>query len=396
MSSRPFAKFAMFAATVGLVVGATAAAQAADPVKIGYSLGRTGILASGVSVQEQAYILWQDQVNSRGGLDIGGKEKRKIEFVSYDDQSDAGKIPQIYDKLINDDKVDLLLAPYATYLHVAITGVIEKNRFPMVGNTSSSVLVRDLNAKYMFFAELLPDARSRILVDFLKAQNLKRVAMFTLQLSFNLEMKKFTKPLLEKAGIKVVIDQEYPPDIKDFTSIVNSVKQANVDAVVGNSYPADSIMYMDKARELNITSPMQFLLIGPSIPFFHKKYGTNLEGLVSLGHWTPGAKWTGAQAFNDAYEKRWKENPDYLDSVIAYVSCQILEAAVAKAGLDKEKLRDAIANGTFDTIMGVVKFKKNSNITSSAGLLQFQNGINEIIWPPAIATSKFMPKPAWK
>ena len=392
MSSRLFAKLAMVA---GLVVVA-AVAQAADPVKIGYSLGRTGILASGVSVQEQAYILWQEEVNARGGLDIGGKEKRKIEFVSYDDQSDAGKIPQIYDKLINDDKVDLLLAPYATYLHVAITGVIEKNRFPMVGNTSSSVLVRDLNAKYMFFAELLPDARSRTLVDFLKARKVKRVAMFTLQLSFNLEMKKFTKPLLEKAGIEVVIDQEYPPDIKDFTSIVNSVKQAKVDAVVGNSYPADSIMYMDKARELNVASPMQYLLIGPSIPFFHKKYGANLEGMVSIGHWTPGAKWTGASAFNEAYMKRWKENPDYLDSVIAYVSCQILEAAVAKAGLDREKLRDAIASGTFDTIMGEVRFEKNSNVTSKAGLLQFQNGINEIIWPPEIATSKFTPKPAWK
>ena len=392
MSLKQFAKLATVA---GLVVGATAA-QAADPVKIGYSIGRTGILAAAVSVQEQAYVLWQEEVNARGGLDIGGKEKRKIEFVSYDDQSDAGKIPQIYDKLINDDKVDLLLAPYATYLHVAITGVIEKNRFPMVGNTASSVLVRDLNAKYMFFAELLPDARSQQLVDFLKAQNVKRVAMFTLQLSFNLEMKKFTKPLLKKAGIEVVVDQEYAPDIKDFTSIVNAIKEADVDAVIGNSYPADSVQYMDKARELNITAPTQFLLIGPSIPFFHKKYGDNLEGLVSIGNWTPGAKWTGAQAFHDAYEKRWKEKPDYLDSVIAYVSCQILEAAVAKAGLDRQKVRDAIAGGTFDTIMGVVKFKKNNNITTTPGLLQFQNGINEIIWPPKIATGKFMNKPAWK
>ena len=392
MSSRLLTGIAV---ALGLFAGATTVAQGADPVKIGYSLGRTGILASGVPSRAGLYPL-AEEVNARGGLNIGGKEKRKIEFVSYDDQSDAGKIPQIYDKLINDDKVDLLLAPYATYLHVAITGVIEKNRFPMVGNTSSSVLVRDLNARYMFFAELLPDARSSTLVDFLQAQNVKRVAMFTLQLSFNLEMKKFTKPLLEKAGIEIVIDQEYPPDIKDFTSIVDAVKRANVDAVIGNSYPADSIMYMDKARELNVTAPLQYLLIGPSIPFFHNKYGANLEGMVSIGHWTPGAKWTGAKAFNDAYEKRWNEKPDYLDSVIAYVSCQILEAAVARAGLDREKLRDAIASETFDTVMGEVRFEKNSNVVSKAGILQFQNGINEIIWPPEIATSKFTPKPAWK
>ncbi len=234
------------------------------------------------------------------------------------------------------------------------------------------------------------------MVNFLKSQNFKRAALFTLQLSFNLEMKKFTKPLLEKAGIDLVIDQEYPPDIKDFTSIVNAVKQSDVDAVIGYTYPADSIMYMDKARELNVTSPMQFLLIGPSIPFFAQKYGNNLEGLISVGHWTKDAKFTGAREFHDAYLSRWDEKPDYLDSVIAYVSVQILEEAVAKAGLDREKLRDAIAGGSFDTIMGLVEFENNSNSTTSGGLLQFQNGDNAIIWPPEIATAKFIRKPAWQ
>ena len=384
------------AALAGAIAMLGGVAHAAD-VKIGYSLGRTGILAAAVAVQDQAYILWREQVNARGGLNIGGMEKRKIgEFISYDDQSDAGKIPQIYEKLISDDQVDLLLAPYATYLHVAITGVIEKNRFPLVGNTASSVLVRDLNARYMFFTEKLPDDYSKVVVDFLKSQDFKRAALFTLQLSFNLEMKKFTKPLLDEAGIELVIDQEYPPDIKDFTSIVNAVKQANVDAVIGYTYPADSVMYMDKARELDVTSPMQFLLIGPSIPFFAAKYGSNLDGLVSVGHWTKDAKFTGAREFHDAYLKRWNEKPDNLDSVIGYVSVQILEEAVAQAGLDREKLRDAIAGGSFDTIMGLVEYENNNNSTTTAGLLQYQGDDNQIIWPPEIATADFIKKPAWQ
>ncbi|MDA0261066.1 MAG: amino acid ABC transporter substrate-binding protein [Proteobacteria bacterium] len=391
-----FKKFIAIAAVAGSAALLPGFAQAAD-VKIGYSISRTGFLASAVSVQEQAYILWREQVNARGGLNIGGKEKRMIaDFVSYDDQTDAGKIPQIYEKLVGDDKVDLLLPPYATFLHVAITGVVEKHRIPVVGNTASSVLIRDLGAKYMFFTEILPDDYSAVVVDFLKDQGLKRAALLTLQTSFTLEMKKFTKPLLKKAGIELVIDQEYPFEIKDFTSIVSGIKQSKVDTVIGYTYPADSIMYMDKARELNVTSPFQFLLIGPSIPFFHAKYGKNLDGMVSVGHWVPNGGWTGAQAFHDAYSKRWKEKPDYLDSVIAYVSLQILEEGVAKAGLDREKLRDAIASGTFDTIMGQVKFKNNNNVMTSGGLLQYQNGVNEIIWPPAIATAKFIKKPNWQ
>ncbi|MBM3511812.1 MAG: hypothetical protein FJX61_16995 [Alphaproteobacteria bacterium] len=390
-------KFAAVAVAAGAIAGFAADALAQQDVKIGYSIGRTGLLGPAVAVQEQAYILWQEQVNAKGGLNIGGKEKRKIgKFISYDDQSDQGKIPQIYEKLITDDKVDLLLAPYATYLHVAITNVIEKHKFPLVGNTASSVLVRDLKARYMFFSELLPDAYSKTLVDFLKSEKITSAAMFTLQLTFNLEMKKFSGPLMKEAGIKLLVDQEYPPDLKDMTSIVNAIKQAKPDAVLGFSYPGDSVMYMDKGRELKIDSPTQFLLIGPSIPFFAPKFGKNLEGMLSIGHWSPNAKFNGAKAFNDAYQARWKEPPDYLDSVIAYVSCQILEAAVAKAGLDKEGIRNAIAADTFDTIMGPVKFTNNNNATTSPGILQFQNGINQIVWPPEIATAKYIKKPAWQ
>ena len=193
-----------------------------------------------------------------------------------------------------------------------------------------------------------------------------------------------------------MVDQEYPPDIKDFTSIINAVKQAKVDAVLGYTYPADSIMYMDKAREMNVMAPFQILLIGPSIPFFHAKYGSRLDGIVSVGYYTPEARWTGARAFSDAYTKRWDEKPDYLDSVLGYASVQILEEGVAKAGLDHEKLRAAIAGTTFDTVQGEVRFEKNVTVTTIPGMLQYQNGVNQIIWPPEIATSKFAPKTSWE
>ena len=150
-------------ATLGLIT----TAQAADTVRIGYSIGKTGILAGACPVQKEAYELWRDQVNARGGLDIGGKEKLMIEFVEYDDQSDASKAVQIYDKLITDDKVDLLLAPCATYIHVAIVPVLERNGFPVVGNTSISAMVRDLTAKNLFFVYPLPDQMSASLAELL-------------------------------------------------------------------------------------------------------------------------------------------------------------------------------------------------------------------------------------
>ena len=93
-------------------------ASAADPIKIGFSHSKTGIFAPAATSQLQSYELWREQVNARGGLDVAGT-RRPIEFTVYDDQSNSGKAVQIYEKLITDDKVDLLLAPWGTSAGVA-------------------------------------------------------------------------------------------------------------------------------------------------------------------------------------------------------------------------------------------------------------------------------------
>ena len=125
-------------------------AQAADPVRIGFSLPLTGIFAPAAPSQKNAYELWREQVNAKGGLDVAGT-KRMVEFVSYDDQSDPGQAAKIYEKLIAQDKVDLLLGPWGTPHHFAVAGVLERYKFPMVGDTAASVQLRDLKPGYIWF-----------------------------------------------------------------------------------------------------------------------------------------------------------------------------------------------------------------------------------------------------
>jgi branched-chain amino acid transport system substrate-binding protein len=395
LSRRGFITAAATGAAVS-VLGA-GSAKAADPVRIGYTMPRTGFLGIACPVAEQAYILWRDQVNASGGLKIGGAGARQIEFVSYDDQSDPAKCAQIYSKLITQDKVDLLLAPYATPFHLAIGPLLERSKFPVVGNTAASTLLRDLKAKYFFFVETLPDRIAADIVSFLEAQHVKSIALLTLQLPASLETKKYALPLLEKAKINLAVNLEYPPDLKDMTSIVSSVKSAAPDAVIGLAYPGDSVMYMTTARELGVNIGIQFLLIGPSEPFFGKKFPQkDLDGIMTLGRWSPNqAKWPKAKPFFDAYSTRWKEPPDYLDSVSSYASCEVLQQAVAKAGLDHEKLRATLASDTFDTINGPIKFTGQVDLETVSGLLQLQPSGVEIVWPSSIATKPFMPKTGW-
>jgi len=372
------------------------AASAQEPVKIGYAISKTGPFAPAAHTQLQTYELWADQVAAAGGIDVGGT-KRPVKFISYDDQSDFSKAPAIYEKLITDDKVDLLLAPWGTPFHFSVVGILEKYQFPMVGNSAASVTIRDIKPGNIWFpTSAIPDRLAAELVKFLQAQKANTVAISTLQLPFSLEVKKFLMPALESSGLKVVVNDEYAPDVKDLTATLTKIKQAAPDAVLMLCYPPDGVLYLKGARELGIVSPFQLLLVGPADPFFEKTFGPNLDGIVTMGHWSPfQAKWPKARPFYDAYVKKFNEPPDYLDSALAWMSIEILEQAVKTAGLDKAKIRQAISTETFDTINGQVKFKGVENVITPTMFLQFQKGQAQIVWPASEATAAFEPKPAW-
>ncbi|MGH6879651.1 MAG: ABC transporter substrate-binding protein, partial [Hypericibacter sp.] len=127
--------------------------------------------------------------------------------------------------------------------------------------------------------------------------------------------------------------------------------------------------------------------------FFGKMFGKDLDGIVTIGHWTPAkAAWPKAKPFFDAYVAKFNANPDYLDSALAYMSCEILQQAVATAGLDKAKIREAISTMTFDTINGPVKFEGVQNVTTPTSFLQFQDGKAQLVWPPEAATAPYKPR----
>ena len=383
------------AALLALMAG-MASAQADKPLRIGFSMARTGMLANATPSQMNTYELWREQTNAKGGMDVGGV-RRKVEFVVFDDQSKPEQAVRIYEKLITDDKVDLLLAPWGTPFHLAIAPVLEKFKFPMVGNTAASVALRQVKPGYIWFpTSAIPDRIGAELTAMLKTQNVKSVAVLSNVLPFTKEIKNFLEPELKKAGIEIKVSTEYPPDIADMTSTLTQIKQANVDAVLALAYPGDSVLYAKQAKELGLNQPFQFVAIGPSDAFFPKAVGAaSAEGVVTIAHWSPRAEWKGSQAFYDAYVKKFGEDPDYLNSALAWMSLEILETTVAKTGLDKGKMRDMISSTTFDTINGKVKFEGVQNVITPTAFVQTQKGKLQLVWPASMASSKFEAKKGW-
>jgi len=394
MFKRLLAASLVVAGTLGIYT----TVQAADTIKIGFSIPKTGLFAPAGPSQLNAYLVWQDLVNAKGGLDIGGKGRRKVDFVHYDDKSDPAQAVKIYEKLITSDKVDLVMAPWGTQHHFAIAPVVERHKFPLIGNTAASVALRKVKPGYLWFTTpMMPDNLAKEMTAMLKSRGVKSVAIMYNLLQFASENVQFLKPALAKAGIKVKFEAKYPPDIKDMTGMLTKIKAENPDAVLVHSYPGDSILYMNQAREVGITAKTQYVMVGPAIGFFRGMFKSNLDGIITMGSWTPTMKGTmGAGEFYAAYKKKFKgHEPDYLDSAEVFVSAQILEQAIAKVGLDREKIRGAINSMTFKTIYGDVKFKGVQNATIPAGFAQIQKGKIEIVWPKQRATSSVTDKGAW-
>jgi branched-chain amino acid transport system substrate-binding protein len=371
-------------------------AWAADPVRIGFAIANTGPFTMASNPQLKAYELWRDQVNARGGLNVAGT-KRPVEFVMYDDQSKPDQAVRLYEKLITSDKVDLLLAPWGTPFHIAIAPVLEKYKFPVVGATAASVRLRELKPGYIWFTtSAIPDKLAAELTAVLIDNKVKTVAVINNVLPFTKEIRGFLDTKLKEKGIEVKFAAEYPPDTKDMTAMLTQIKQANPDAMLALSYPPDSALYAKQAKEIGINAPVQFVAIGPTEAFFINALGKATEGIFTIGHWMPRDEWKGSKDFADAYQKKYKEVPDYLDSSLAWMSVEILEQAVAKVGLDREKIRQSISADTFETINGKVKFEGVQNSITPTAFLQFQKGSLQLIWPPSFASAKFQPKKGWE
>jgi branched-chain amino acid transport system substrate-binding protein len=372
-----------------------------EKIRIGFSMSLTGVYAFNAEGEINAYTLWSEQINKRGGIFVKDLNKKlPVEFIYYDDKSQPDVAVRVYEKLITQDKVDLILTPSGTTIHFAVAPLCERYKIPFVGTTASSAKLKEIKTSYVWFiTPSFPDRQMKALVDMLQTlkDQVKTVAIIHLQELSPTERLQYLEPYLKEAGIPVVLNKDYPLRAKDLIPLLAEVKAKNPDAVIALSYPTDSFLITTQAQEVSLNPKLFVELIGPAVSGFYEKFGPSTDGLLTQGHWSPKGNWPGAKEFYENYLARWKKKPDYLNSVLAYMGCQILEQAIEKAGsLDREKIRDVIASQDFSTINGPVKFTGIENLKTPAMWLQWQKGDLEIVWPPEVATAKLLfPKPPW-
>ncbi|MCL4773748.1 MAG: amino acid ABC transporter substrate-binding protein [Burkholderiaceae bacterium] len=386
---------AIGAGAAALAMPAVTRAQSA-PVRIGYAIARTGPWAGGAQVsQEPNFLMWAEQQNAAGGLDVKGV-RRRIELIGYDDRSETETCIRTYEKLMGSDKVDLILPPWGSNANFALAPLANRFGYPMLAPTALSRKLIDMRLPYFFSLLQQPDRMMGALVDMLVASGVKTIAILYMDDLFGLENFAAINGALKKTGIQVVERKGYPLGVKDLSPVLRGIKDQNPDAFIGITYPPDTILASKQAKEIGFNPKIFYASVGTAYQLYRNVIGAGAEGVTGMGSWNAKTS-PAAKAYFDAHTAKFGgKEPDRWASGHCWAGLEIMAQAVAKVGLDRKAIRDYVARTEHRTIIGPIRFEGSENISTPGTVAQWQKGEFEVVWPRSVATAQLvMPKPVW-
>jgi branched-chain amino acid transport system substrate-binding protein len=391
-----------FVATLLLAAGAIVPAAAQEPIKIGFSVSLTGGLAGAGKAHLLSKQIWAEEINARGGL-LG----RQVKLVYYDDQTNAAVVPGIYAKLIDVDKVDLVMGAATNLIVAAMPQIMQRKKTVMV------LVALGSNAefkypKYFQSAPFGPDSNGVLSEAFFEvAKTLKpaprTVALVGADAEYSNNVLTGARINAKKFGLQVVYDRSYPPSTVDYSPIMRAIQATNPDVVLVASYPPDSVGMVRAATEVGLkTQLFGGAMVGLQFGALMGQLGEKLNGVVNFHFYVPSEKmnFPGIAQFLSKFQAQAKDagvDPlGFYQPPFAYAAMQVLEQAVTATGtLDDDKLADYIHKHAFQTIVGEIKFNALGEWAAGrpimlqfqnvqgAGLDQFKTGHKQVIvYPP--------------
>lgn len=361
---------------------AAAPIKAAEPIKIGFGMALTGPLAANGKMSLVAMQIWEDDINAKGGL-LG----RPVKLVYYDDQSNPSQVPSIYAKLLDVDKVDLIVSGYAsTQIAAAMPVAIQKKKL-FVSLFGTGVNERFNYPKYFSMIPNGPAPKSAFTRGFFKVAEMQNpkpqtIALAAADAEFGHNACQGAEENAKTSGFKIIYNRNYPPNTTDFSPIVRAIQALNPDLLVICSYPLDTVGMIKAMNEVGFKPKMWGgAMVGLQATVFKTQLGPLLNGVVNFETWLP----TKSMDFPGAFEllKKYQARAQaagtdplgYYMPVWAYAYLQVLGDAIASAkSLNDDVLADYIRKTTFKTVVGDVKFGRQGEWAEERTLAaQFQN-----------------------
>jgi branched-chain amino acid transport system substrate-binding protein len=339
-----------------------ARAQGGKPIRIGFSMAQTGPLSGAGKSGLLALQIWRDDVNARGGL-LG----RPVELVVYDDQSNPAMTPGLYTKLLDVDKVDLVVAPYSTNLTAPIMPLAKQRDLLLIGNFALDANARIRHDKY-FNNQPWASARDAAApyVALCAKLGVKTVAVLAADAEFAQNMAGGLRADAKDAGLQIVYDQSYPPSTVDFSSMLRAIRAKKPDAVFVAAYPSDGTAIIRALSEIGVGDSVKLFgggMVGLQFSTIMESLGSMLNGVVNYHVWVPEKtmEFPGVREFLGRYQARASDaGVDPLGFYLPpfdYAIGQILAQAVtATKSLDHKVLARYIRENEIRTIVGNIRY----------------------------------------
>ena len=376
-------------------------------IKIGAAVSLTGKMAYEGRLVKDGYEVWEDWVNSHGGINAGGKNY-EVKMVYYDDESTPVRGAKLTEKLITQNKVDFLFGPFSSSITFATTAIGEKYDIITIAPEANATAVYERGYKNVF--SVLPPAPMLMVPIAYMAENLdpkpKTVAIISANDLFPLSCAEGFRDKCIELGFDVVLFEKYPAGATDISALLTKVKALNPDIIADAGYTADSLMVMRQCKELNINPQMYVFSVGVMIPSFVEELGADAEYAFEGEWWLPNMKNEDSvfgttadyvQACKDKFGEDYM--PEYHVSS-ASAAGTLLQLAIEKAdSVETAKVREALSSLDVElaTWPAIAFNEKGQNIKWPHPVIQVQNGEYVIVYPESSQEgAPIYPAPEWK
>lgn len=388
------------------IVGCATTTQVENTITIGAAVSLTGKTAYEGKLVQDGYVVWENWVNSHGGITAGGKNY-KVKMIYYDDQSDAKTGANLTEKLITQDKADFLFGPFSSAITFATTAIGEKYKKLTIAPEANATNVYERGYKYVF--SVLPPAPALMVPIAELASKMnpkpKTVAIITANDLFPISCSNGFREQCKALGFQIVLDEKYAAGATDISTLLSKVKSLNPDILVDSGYTADSLMVMKQCKELDVNPKMYIFAVGVMVPGFVKELGASAEYAFEGEWWLPGMKLTDEIFGTTAdYVKACKDkfgadySPDYHVSS-ATAAGELLQLAIKKAdSIETDKVRDALAGLDVQLVTwpAIAFNEKGQDIKTVHPVVQVQNGQFVLVYPEdSQEKAPLYPAPEW-
>jgi len=376
-------------------------ALAADPIRIGVISEAQAVAGSSIAPAAQ---LAADEINAKGGVN-----GRKIEIVVYDNHSSAAESVRAFQRAVNEDKVNAVIASYISEVVLALEPWAARLKTVMITPGAASDVItqniaKDYNAnKYTFHGYLTSSALSELVCEagkdlLVKGMGMKSAVIVSEDAAWTTPLDAGYEQCLPKVGLKVLDHVRFSPDTTDFTPIFNKIEGQKPDVMItGISHVGTQPTVQWKSQQVPI--PMFGISSQATNSTFWKDTNGATEGVLYQAVSGPGVAVTPKTLpFVDAFQKKYGNLPSY-SGYTSYDDVYIIADAARRANsTDSDKLVDAMEKTDYVGTIGRVAFKPKGDphvhgLKTGAGyitglMLQWQDGKQVNVWPANLASGK--------